>query len=388
MSANDQRICFKNLWKIFGPNPEQALAMAKAGASKAEILSQSGHVLGLHNINLEVGQGEFFVVMGLSGSGKSTLIRHINRIIRPTAGEVRVDGENLNDMDEEDLTQFRRRRVSMVFQRFALLPHRTVLENIAYGLRVRGVATAERRRTAEYWVERVGLSGYEDRHPRQLSGGMQQRVGLARALATDADILLMDEPFSALDPLIRDDMQAQLLELQGNLRKTVFFITHDLDEAFRLGERVAVMEDGGLLQVGKPDEILLRPCNEHVGKFLGNVDRSKVLTAKSIMAPALMLRLDDIGATPPKVNGAENIYIVDETDRLLGVVAGKDAEKLTNRSAVERSMSSTPTVGSDVPLRECCRLAAGSLAPMAVLSEAGVVLGEVSPRAVLEALGR
>ena len=388
MSANDQRICFKNLWKIFGPQPEQALEMAKAGASKAEILSKSGHVLGLHDIDLEVGQGEFFVVMGLSGSGKSTLIRHINRIIRPTAGEVRVDGENIDEMSEEDLTQFRRKRVSMVFQRFALLPHRTVLENIAYGLRVRGVASDERRRTAEYWVERVGLSGYEDRHPRQLSGGMQQRVGLARALATDADILLMDEPFSALDPLIRDDMQAQLLELQGNLRKTVFFITHDLDEAFRLGERVAVMEDGGLLQVGKPDEILLRPCSEHVGKFLGNVDRSKVLTAKSIMAPALMLRLDDIGTAPPQVNGTENIYIVDGEDRLLGMVEGKDAGNLTNRSAVERSMSSTSTVGSDVPLRECCRLAAGSLAPMAVLSEAGVVLGEISPRAVLEALGR
>ena len=247
----------RNIFKIFGPDPQTALQMAKAGADKDEILAKTGHTVGLHNVSLSIERGETFVVMGLSGSGKSTLIRHLNRLIDPTSGEVLFDGTDILAMSISELNAFRRKRLGMVFQRFGLLPHRNVINNVAYGLEIQGQDRKTREDAARNWIERVGLGGYEDKFPDQLSGGMQQRVGLARALATDPEVLLMDEAFSALDPLIRNDMQDELVKLQGELHKTIVFITHDLDEALKLGDRIAILKDGKLIQTGRPDDMRL-----------------------------------------------------------------------------------------------------------------------------------
>lgn len=275
----------RNIFKIFGPDPKSALELAKGGSDKDEILAKTGHTVGLHDVSLSIEQGETFVVMGLSGSGKSTLIRHLNRLIDPTAGEVSFGGEDILSMDIPTLNAFRRKRLGMVFQRFGLLPHRNVMDNVAYGLEIQGVARKEREAAASRWIERVGLAGYEAKYPDQLSGGMQQRVGLARALATDPEVLLMDEAFSALDPLIRSDMQDELMKLQAELHKTIVFITHDLDEALKIGDRIAILKDGKLVQVGRPEEIVLRPADDYVQAFTRDVNRSKVLRARSIMEP-------------------------------------------------------------------------------------------------------
>jgi len=255
--SDDIKIKVDGVCKIFGKDPKAALAKVRAGMGKADLLAQTGHILGLNNISLSIRRGETFVIMGLSGSGKSTLIRHFNRLIEPTDGRILVDGQDILTLNAADLRQFRRRKISMVFQRFALLPHKTVLENVMYGLLVDGVAKPEAIRRAQEQITLVGLAGFESRYPGQLSGGMQQRVGLARALATDADILLMDEAFSALDPLIRHDMQMQLKEIQARLHKTIVFITHDLDEALLLGDHIAILKDGELRQIGTGPEILL-----------------------------------------------------------------------------------------------------------------------------------
>ncbi|MCA1406137.1 betaine/proline/choline family ABC transporter ATP-binding protein [Ensifer sp. IC3342] len=258
----------RNVYKIFGHDAKTALAMAKDGLDKADILARSGCSVGLNNVSLNIGAGKIFVIMGLSGSGKSTLVRHINRLIEPTSGEVVFDGSNILDLDAKALRAFRMRRVSMVFQSFALMPHRTVLQNVVYGQRVRGVSKADARGIGMKWIETVGLAGYDAKFPHQLSGGMKQRVGLARALAADTDVILMDEAFSALDPLIRADMQDQLLQLQQNLSKTIVFITHDLDEALRIGSEIAILKDGQVVQVGTPDDILGNPANDYVARFV------------------------------------------------------------------------------------------------------------------------
>ncbi|MCC9622664.1 betaine/proline/choline family ABC transporter ATP-binding protein [Thalassospira sp. MA62] len=250
---------------------------------KAEILSQTGNTVGLDDVSLSIEQGETFVIMGLSGSGKSTLIRHLNRLIDPTSGQISIGGEDILAMDIPTLNAFRRARLGMVFQRFGLMPHRTVRDNIAYGLEVKGIARSERAAAAEKWIERVGLSGYGDKYPNQLSGGMQQRVGLARALANDPEVLLMDEAFSALDPLIRSEMQQELTKLQAELHKTIVFITHDLDEALKIGDRIAILKDGKLIQVGRPEEIILNPADDYVRAFTDDVNRTKVIRAGSIM---------------------------------------------------------------------------------------------------------
>ncbi|MCQ8781308.1 quaternary amine ABC transporter ATP-binding protein [Mangrovibrevibacter kandeliae] len=281
----DPAIRIRNLFKIFGPRDKALIERVMAGMTKAELQSDPAHTLGLRDINIDMRKGTIQVVMGLSGSGKSTLVRHINRLIEPTAGEILIEGEDVTAMTPDRLRAFRRRQVSMVFQRFALLPHKTVLDNVTYGLRIAGVGRSDRERAAGEWVERVGLSGYENSFPAQLSGGMQQRVGLARALATDADILLMDEPFSALDPLIRSDMQAILLELQKDLKKTVVFITHDLDEALRLGDRIAILRDGAIVQQGNPQDIVMSPADDYVAAFVAEVNRGKVVKVETIMRP-------------------------------------------------------------------------------------------------------
>jgi len=277
------KIQIKNLYKIFGKNPKSALEQVKDGVNKDELLEKHNHVLGLKDINLDIEEKSIQVVMGLSGSGKSTLIRHINRLIEPTDGSVVVDGDEVLKMNDETLRNFRRTKTAMVFQRFALLPHKTVLQNTLFGLHIQNIDEKEADTRARRWIDRVGLSGYEEKYPQHLSGGMQQRVGLARALTNDGEILLMDEAFSALDPLIRKDMQDILLELQDELHKTVVFITHDLDEALKIGDRIAILKDGIMDQEGIPAEILLNPKTKYVSDFVEDVNRARVIKAKHIM---------------------------------------------------------------------------------------------------------
>ncbi len=277
------KIEVKNIYKIFGSHPEKILPMVKEGATKEEVRDETDHTVGLDNVSLSIKEGEIFVCMGLSGSGKSTLIRHINRLIDPTSGEVHVDGVDVLSLDSKELLDFRKNSMSMVFQRFGLFPHRTIIENVAFGLEVQKIPLDERNETARMQIESVGLQGFEDQYPAQLSGGMQQRVGLARALATNPQILLMDEAFSALDPLIRSDMQNQLVELQSKLKKTIVFITHDLDESLKLGDHIGILNGGRLVQVGRPEDIIMSPADDYVKAFVKDVNRSKVLRAKTVM---------------------------------------------------------------------------------------------------------
>ena len=277
------KIKIESLYKIFGTNPKMGMEHVKNGVGKDELLTKYSHVLGLQDINLNIQEKSIQVIMGLSGSGKSTLIRHINRLIEPTAGKITVEDQDVMAYDKNALRNFRRQKTAMVFQRFALMPHMTVIKNVSLGLDMRGIKPEETKEKAALWIEKVGLSGYEEKYPQHLSGGMQQRVGLARALTNDADILLMDEAFSALDPLIRKDMQDILLGLQSELHKTVVFITHDLDEALKIGDRIAILKDGKMDQDDLPADILLNPKTDYVKKFVEDVNRSRVLKAKHIM---------------------------------------------------------------------------------------------------------
>ena len=277
------KIEINNIYKIFGNNPDSVMGMVQNGSTKDEVLEQTGHTVGLDNVSLNIEEGETFVCMGLSGSGKSTLIRHLNRLIDPTAGEILIDGENVMSFNPEQLIDFRRHKMSMVFQRFGLFPHKTVMQNVGYGLEMQGKSEEERDKIAMEKIEAVGLNGFENQFPNQLSGGMQQRVGLARALATNSDIMLMDEAFSALDPLIRSDMQKQLIDLQSELKKTIVFITHDLDESLRLGDHIGILNAGKLVQVGTPVDIIMKPADDYVKAFVKDVNRAKVIKAKIIM---------------------------------------------------------------------------------------------------------
>lgn len=279
------KVQLQHVWKIFGPNPKYTLRTVVNATSSGEVLRETGHIIAVRDVSLNVAQGEIFVVMGLSGSGKSTLIRCLSRLIEPTAGRIFINNEDVTRMNKRALRHLRRHTVSMVFQRFGLFPHRRVLDNVGYGLEVRGVALAERRAKARQVLELVGLNGWEHRYPRELSGGMQQRVGLARALAVEPEIMLCDEPFSALDPLIRREMQNELLRLQEALHKTIIFITHDFLEAIKLGDRIAIMKDGAIVQIGTAQQIVAHPVNEYVREFTRDVPRAKVLTAESIMLP-------------------------------------------------------------------------------------------------------
>lgn len=281
----DTKVVIRSLYKIFGTDPSVALEQVHAGVGKTELLEQHGHVLGLRDINVEMMDGEITVIMGLSGSGKSTLIRHLNRLIEPTAGEILVDGEDVMSFDATRLRALRQSQMSMVFQKFALLPHRTIVQNAGLAPRTRGESADEADREAMRWLERVGLSGYESHYPHQLSGGMQQRVGIARALTSNSPIMLMDEAFSALDPLIRTDMQDLLLELQKDLHKTIVFITHDLDEALKLADHLVILKDGSVVQQGEPQHILLNPCDPYIEDFVSDINRARVLRVRSVMTP-------------------------------------------------------------------------------------------------------
>ena len=287
-------IKIKNLYKIFGNNTTEALNLVKTGISKEELLDKTNCVLGLNNINLNIPKGKIHVIMGLSGSGKSTLIRHLNRLIEPTFGEITIDGVNVLELNNRDLLEYRQKNMSMVFQRFALFPHKTILENISYGLMVQNISEQIYKEKSQFWLKRVGLEGYDNYYPNQLSGGMQQRVGLARALATDAEILLMDEAFSALDPLIRAEMQDVLIDLQLELKKTIVFITHDLDEALKIGERISILRDGFVVQDDNPQNIILNPSDDYVSDFIKDINRSRVIKAKSIMTKSASITKENV----------------------------------------------------------------------------------------------
>ena len=335
----EDKIIVKNLVKIFGPRPRMAMRRLKEGWSKEEILKRTGHTVGVNNVSFEVKEGEFFVIMGLSGSGKSTLIRCLNLLNKPTSGEIIVDGENIIDYDKESLRKFRQEKIAMVFQHFGLFPHRTIIDNVEYGLEVRGVEKEKRREIAMEALENVGLKGWEDKKPDELSGGMQQRVGLARALANDPDILLMDEPFSALDPLIRREMQLELLDMQAKLKKTIIFITHDVNEAFKLGDRVAVMRDGRIVQIGTSEDILENPSNEYIEDFVRDIDRSKVLQAKNIMKKpnALVSLKDGIKGAIKEMqdNSISSVFVVNKERQLEGIVTIDDCiEALKDRKVI------------------------------------------------------
>ncbi|SEP22833.1 glycine betaine/proline transport system ATP-binding protein [Salinihabitans flavidus] len=312
-SEKNTKIAIRNLYKIFGADPESVLGYVRDGMSKAELLEKHNHVLGLNNINVDVKEGDITVMMGLSGSGKSTLIRHLNRLIEPTAGEVDLDGVNIVDLSGKELRRLRREEMSMVFQHFALLPHRTVLENAGMPMDVRGVPKSEFEDEANKWLDRVGLKGVGDQYPFQLSGGMQQRVGIARALCSNAPVMLMDEAFSALDPLIRTDMQELLLELQSELQKTVVFISHDLDEALKLADHLVILKDGYVVQQGEPQEILIAPNDDYIVDFISDINRARVLRVRSVMEKT---------ERPPENPAGE----VDENDNLESVIARSEGE--------------------------------------------------------------
>ena len=337
-----KKISIKSLYKIFGKNPKRAMEHVQNGIGKDQLLEKHNHVLGLSDINLDIEDKSIQVVMGLSGSGKSTLIRHINRLIEPTSGSVNVDNQEITNLNLGELRDFRRQKTAMVFQKFALLTHKTVLENVSFGLDIQKKDPNETKDKAMEWIERVGLTGYEKKYPQHLSGGMQQRVGLARALTNDAGILLMDEAFSALDPLIRKDMQDMLLELQKELHKTVVFITHDLDEALKLGDNIAILKDGKMDQEGIPAEIILNPKTEYVRKFVEDVNRTRVLKAKHIMEK--INGIDINGAMPVNQEDflekfmekfvqekPENILVQDERKSNKGVITSKRLSEILRK---------------------------------------------------------
>lgn len=384
------KVEIKNLYKVFGATPKKMIPLLKSGESKESILKKHKHSVGVNNASFSVEEGEIFVVMGLSGSGKSTLIRCLNRLIDPTSGEILIDGENIADCNAERLREIRRKKIAMVFQNFALLPHRTVAENVAFGLEIQKVDESVRLKKAVEMLAVVGLKGYENSYPSQLSGGMQQRVGLARALATSPDVLLMDEAFSALDPLIRKGMQNELLNLQRRMKKTIIFITHDLDEALKLGDRIAIMKDGVIVQIGTPEEILSHPANDYVRKFVQGVNRSKVLTASSIMREADTVTTVTGGARVAlhqmREEEISSVYVTDKQGNLLGLVTIDDVTRLIREgkedltSILEKDFC---TVGPDVLIEDISPLFLKTKYPVAVVDSENVLLGLIFKVSVL-----
>ena len=382
----------KHLTKIFGKRQKQALEMVQQAKSKTEILEKTGATVGVYDVNFEVQTGEIFVIMGLSGSGKSTLIRLLNRLIDPTSGDIYIDGQDVAKMNEEELRDVRRHKLNMVFQNFGLFPHRTILENTEFGLEVRGVDKEERTRLAEQALDNAGLLSFKDQYPDQLSGGMQQRVGLARALANNPDILLMDEAFSALDPLIRREMQDELLDLQAEHERTIIFITHDLNEALRIGDRIAIMADGQIMQIGTGEEILTNPANDFVREFVEDVDRSKVLTAQNIMTTPLTTNIDIDGPTVAlnrmKKEEVSMLLAVDRKRQLKGSLtaeAARDARK-QHQALAEVIDKNVRKVTQETLITDLFPLIYDSPAPLAVVDDKDKLVGVIIKGRVIEAL--
>lgn len=386
-------IKIEGLYKLFGNNPKKYMPLVHEGKSKDEILAETGHTLGLKDINLTINKGEIFVIMGLSGSGKSTLIRHFNRLIDPTEGVIEVEGTDVMKLGPKELEQFRRHKMSMVFQRFGLLPHKSVVDNVAYGLSIQGVSKAESKAKATEWLATVGLAGYEEQYPAQLSGGQQQRVGLARALCTDAEILLMDEAFSALDPLIRSEMQDQLIELQEKLHKTIIFITHDLDEALRIGDRIAILKDGEMVQQGEPEDILLNPANDYVEAFVRDVNRARALTVETVMkAPASRITADTIEEALKQMKGFKGDYgyhINDEgyqgvlTEETLQ--AAFDDDKKADLDSLQ--YEDLDAISQDAVLETVIPETLNAEYSLPVIDEEGQMTGQLSRQTLAEVLG-
>lgn len=382
----------ENVSKIFGPKSKKIIKMVEQGESKTEILAKTGHTVGVYKASMDIIEGETFVIMGLSGSGKSTLIRCLNMLNRPTAGSIYVDGEDITKYNKQQLKKYRQQKIAMVFQHFGLFSHRTILGNIEYGLEIKGLSKIERQEIAQHHLELVGLKGWEDKYPDELSGGMQQRVGIARALANDPDILLMDEPFSALDPLIRREMQLELIDIQNRLQKTIVFITHDVNEAFKIGDRVAVMKDGQVEQIGTPEEILEKPANDYISEFIRDIDRSKILQAEQIMIrPHGLLSLKDglnVAIKVMRENGLSSVFVTNRKRHLQGIVTIDDAiEGLKQRKTIEDViLKEVNTVMAEEYIQDIIPKVLGSKYPLVVVDEETRIKGIILRVHVLASL--
>ena len=390
MSQQGRRIEVENVWKVFGDRPERALEPEYATKSRAELREELGVVIGLRDVSFGVNGGEVFVVMGLSGSGKSTLVRCLLRLTEPTRGRIHFDGEDIRTYAAEQLVQFRRSKVAMVFQHYALLPNRNVLDNVAYGLEVRGLSKPARHEAAAEAIETVGLKGWERNYPREMSGGMQQRVGLARALAVNADVLLMDEPFSGLDPLIRREMQDELISLQTELHKTIVFITHDLNEALKLGDRIAIMRDGEIIQEGSPEEIVTLPSDDYVTDFVRDVSRAKVIQAKAIMREPDVVMYDRQGPRAAlhamRNHGIDAVFLIARDFTLKGVLTADHARELVahrKESLEGADVVPAMTTEPETYIEEIIPMAAQTEHPIAVVAGNGSLLGEIDRGALL-----
>ncbi len=390
--SQDIIIRTEHVSKLYGVNRGEAAKMMEAGATKDEVYRRTGVTAALWDVNLEIPRGKIFVIIGLSGSGKSTLVRCFNRLNKPTTGKVLFEGRNLAEMNSRELLEFRRSKISMVFQSFGLMSHRDVLGNVAYGLEVRGMPRQQREEKAREVISMVGLEGWEHQSCGQLSGGMRQRVGIARALANDPEVLLMDEPFSALDPLVRRDMQFELLQIQRKLQKTVIFITHDMDEAFKLGDMVAIMRDGRVIQVDTPEGMSANPADDYVRDFTGSADKSKVFTVRNIMiTPSSLVRLTDgpeHAIQEMRKNALSTVYVVDDRLCLVGILTIRDAirayqQKLTIAQVTNRDVQTTTP---DVMVADIMPLAAEAVYPIAVVDGDGQLKGIVTKASVLSSL--
>ncbi|MDN6179512.1 MAG: glycine betaine/L-proline ABC transporter ATP-binding protein [Halomonas subglaciescola] len=389
------KIQVRGLSKVFGKHPKKALELRDQGLKRPDILEKTGQTLGLSNIDFDVYEGELLVIMGLSGSGKSTLIRCLNRLIDTTEGEIVIDGENIPTLSDKALLECRRRHFSMVFQNFALFPHRTVQKNAEFGLEIRGISKSERYKVARNSLSQVGLDGWEDAYPNQLSGGMQQRVGLARALANDASVLLMDEAFSALDPLIRKDMQQELMQLQAETQKTTVFITHDLDEALSIGDRIVLLKDGEIVQIGTPEEVLTNPADDYVRRFIEGVDMSRILTAENAMRPVRSTARESDGPRTAlhkmRENSIDSIYVLSRDRKLLGLLEVDAAKQAADQGAdtiLDYMTQDFRRVQPDEPLQNLFALFSEKSFPIAVEDANQRLLGVVVKGAVLDELAR
>jgi glycine betaine/proline transport system ATP-binding protein len=396
MSKEDgkmEKIRVENLTKIFGKTPKKILTHLEMGMKREEIFKKTGHTVGVGDVSFTVNEGETFVIMGLSGSGKSTLIRCMNLLNKPTAGNIFVDGENIMEYDSKQLREFRRQKIAMVFQHFGLFSHKSVIENVEFGLEIRGMKKDERFKKSKEMIKTVGLEGWEDYRISNLSGGMKQRVGLARALANDPEIILMDEPFSALDPLIRRDMHNELLDIQSKLKKTIVFITHDVNEAFKLGDRVAVLKEGEVVQIGTPEEIIDKPANKYIKNFIQDIDRSRILKAENIMRkitvkfgkttkPKLALnQLDEADYDFAFIIDRKTGYIegiVDVDDLLIAVKEHKSVEEVMHTDFV--------TLNQDTYIKEVIEMALKTKYPLAVLDDENRCVGRIQRGSLLKAL--